>query len=183
MPMSKLRLRKREFFDQNASCGKEQNRVNAGVSDDIRHTAVILAHAGFVGLAVSSTSRENDDLSKLPQELVSSNRFIKRYISDGQAGIEYLKSKSFYNNKGFGVLGYCGGGYAAARFALSDSRVKAIVSLYGAPAFPPERNSPADPRQAMVEFVEQIKIPMQFHYGTSDGLIPNENVQKLHGKL
>ncbi|MDQ3799878.1 MAG: dienelactone hydrolase family protein [Acidobacteriota bacterium] len=156
---------------------------NVGVSEDIRHTAVRLAEAGYIGLAVSSTSREEDDMSKLPREFVSSNRFINRYIEDAQAGVEFLKSKSFYNDKGFGVLGYCGGGYAAARFALADSRVKAVVALYAAPVFPPERNSPADPRPAMLEFAEQIKIPMQFHYGTNDGLIPNEVVRKLREKL
>jgi carboxymethylenebutenolidase len=156
---------------------------NPGVSDDIRHTAVKLAEAGFVGLAVSSTSRENDDMERLSREFVMSNRFIKRYVADGQSGIEFLKKKSLYNDKGFGILGYCGGGYTATRFAQADSRVKAVVAFYAAPAFPPERSSQTDPRPNMLEFIEQVKIPIQFHYGTRDGLIPNENVQKLREKL
>lgn len=156
---------------------------NAALPQDVTHTAARLAEAGFVGLAVSSTSRENDDLAKLPREFVSSDRFIRRYIADGQAGVEFLKTKSLYNGEGFGVLGYCGGGYAAARFAAADSRVKAVVAFYANPAFPPERNSPTDPRPAMLEFIEEVKIPVQFHYGTSDGLIPNEKVEKLRAKL
>ncbi|HYP50551.1 MAG TPA: dienelactone hydrolase family protein, partial [Pyrinomonadaceae bacterium] len=119
---------------------------NAALPEDVTHTAVRLAEAGFVGLAVSSTSREKDNLALLPQEFVSSDRFIKRYIADGQAGVEFLKTKSLYNGEGFGVLGYCGGGYTAARFAHSDSHVKAVVAFYANPAFPPERNSPTDPR-------------------------------------
>lgn len=156
---------------------------NVGISEDIRHSAVRLAEAGYVGLAVSSTSRENDDMAKLPQEFVMSNRFIKRYITDGQAGVEFLKTKSLFDGKGFGVLGYCGGGYTAARFALADSRVKAVIAFYAPPAFPPERNSPKDPRPLMLEFIEEVKIPIQFHYGTRDGLIPNELVARLREKL
>lgn len=156
---------------------------NLGVSDDIRHTAVRLAEFGFVGLAVSSTSRENDDMAKLSREFVLSNRFIKRYIADAQAGIELLKKRSLFSSGGFGVLGYCGGGYTAARFARADPRVKAVVALYASPAFPPERNSQADPRPQMLDFIEQVKIPMQFHYGTRDTLIPNDKVEKLHEKL
>ncbi|HEX8263830.1 MAG TPA: dienelactone hydrolase family protein [Pyrinomonadaceae bacterium] len=156
---------------------------NAALPEDVNHTAVRLAEAGFVGLAVSSTSREKDDMAKLPQEFVSSDRFIKRYIADGQAGVEFLKTKSLYNGEGFGVLGYCGGGYTAARFAHSDSRVKAVVAFYASPAFPPERNSPTDPRPSMLEFIEEVKIPIQFHYGTRDGLIPNELVAKLGEKF
>lgn len=156
---------------------------NAALPEDVTHTAIRLAEAGFVGLAVSSTSREKDDMAKLPQEFVSSDRFIKRYIADGQAGVEFLKTKSLYNGEGFGVLGYCGGGYTAARFALADSHVKAVVAFYASPAFPPERNSPTDPRPSMLEFIEGVKIPVQFHYGTRDGLIPNELVAKLGEKL
>ncbi|MDQ4120087.1 MAG: dienelactone hydrolase family protein [Acidobacteriota bacterium] len=156
---------------------------NLGVSEDIRHTAIRLAEAGYVGLAVSSTSRENDDMAKLSQEFVMSNRYIKRYISDGQAGIEFLETKSLYDDKGFAVLGYCGGGYTAARFAVADSRVQAVVAYYAAPMSYPPRISPTDPRPNMLEFIEQVKIPMQFHYGTRDGLIPNEDVERLREKL
>lgn len=156
---------------------------NAGVSDDIRHTAVRLAEAGFIGLAVSSTSREKDDMAQLPREFVMSNRFIKRYISDAQAGIDFLQRTSLTARADFGVLGYCGGGYTAARFAHADSRVKAIVAFYAAPLLPPERNSQDDPRPNMLNFIDQVKIPMQFHYGTRDGLIPNETVEKLQKTL
>jgi carboxymethylenebutenolidase len=156
---------------------------NLGVSGDIRHTAVRLAAAGFVGLAVSSTSRENDEMEKLPREFVMSNRFIERYIADAQAGIEFLKKRALANGNGFGILGYCGGGYTAARFARADARVKAVVAFYAAPASPPERSSQSDPRPHMLDFIEQVKIPMQFHYGTRDNLIPNEAVEKLRAKL
>jgi len=33
------------------------------------------------------------------------------------------------------------------------------------------------------DFIEQVKIPVQFHYGTRDSLIPNEDVEKLRVKL
>ncbi|MCA1567637.1 MAG: dienelactone hydrolase family protein [Acidobacteria bacterium] len=156
---------------------------NLGVSDDIRHTAARLAGAGFAGLAVSSTSRENDEMAKLPREFVMSNRFIERYISDAQAGIEFLKKRSLFGGGRFGVIGYCGGGYTATRLAQADSRVKAVVAFYAAPVSPPERSSQADPRPHMLKYIEQVKIPIQFHYGTRDNLIPNPDVEKLREKL
>lgn len=60
---------------------------------------------------------------------------------------------------------------------------KVVVAFYASPAFPTERNSPTDKRPAMLEFIEKLKIPMQFHYGMRDDLIPNENAEKLREKL
>lgn len=153
---------------------------NAGLPDDIKQTAEKLAEAGFLGLAVSSTSREETDLSKLTQEFIMSDRFIRRYIADAQAGFEHLKDNSFLKDEKFGILGYCGGGYTAVRFAEIDSRVKAVVSLYAAPVFPPERKSQNDPRPNLLDFVPNVKdAPIQFHYGTNDHLIPTRDVTKL----
>jgi carboxymethylenebutenolidase len=156
---------------------------NVGVSEDIRQTAVRLAEAGFVGLAVSSTSRENDDMTRLSQDFVMSDRFMKRYVSDAQSGIEFLRSKSLYNDKGFGVLGYCGGGITATRLAAIDARVRAIVAFYAAPISNPPRVSATDPRPNMLEYIQEIKIPIQFHYGTRDALIANEHVVMLRQKM
>lgn len=153
---------------------------NAAIPDDIKQTAAALADAGFVGLAVSSTSREESDLSKLTPEFIMSDRFIKRYVADARAGIEHLKAESFLKEDSFGVLGYCGGGYTAVRLAEIDRRVKAVVALYAAPSFPPERRSPDDPRPQLLEFVSNVKnAPIQFHYGTNDHLIPTRDVDKL----
>ena len=151
---------------------------NAGLPEDVNDTAEKMAELGFVGLAVSSTSRE-PDISRITQEFLMSDSYIKRYISDAQAGIEYLKKQNFFNSDKYGVLGYCGGGYTAARMALIDPKVAAVVALYAAPAFYAPRVSKTDPRPNLVDFVERIKIPIQFHYGTKDHLIPFEDVEKL----
>jgi hypothetical protein len=47
---------------------------NAGLPEDIRNTAAQVAQAGFVGLAVSCTSREPDP-SQIPGDFLRSNSF------------------------------------------------------------------------------------------------------------
>jgi carboxymethylenebutenolidase len=156
---------------------------NAGLPADVRYAANRLAAAGFIGLAVSSTSRERDDAAKLAREFVASDRFIKRYLADAEAALEFLKSRPDGAPAKLGVLGFCGGGYAAARFAAIDERVRAVVALYASPEFPPERNSPTDPRPPLLEFIDEIKIPVQYHYGTRDHLIPLASAERLAAKL
>lgn len=156
---------------------------NAALPEDVCRTASEMAEIGFVGLAVSSTSRE-PDASRITREFVSSERYIKRYVADAQAGIEHLKSQPFFDSDGgCGVLGYCGGGYTGARLALADRAVKALVALYAAPFFLPSSNSQTDPRPHLFDFVTGIKAPMQFHYGTNDHLISRRNVARFVEKL
>src|SRR5688500_9022063 len=57
---------------------------NAGLPEDIRNTAAQVAQAGFVGLAVSCTSREPDP-SQIPRDFLRSNSFGERYMRDTQA--------------------------------------------------------------------------------------------------
>jgi dienelactone hydrolase len=35
----------------------------------------------------------------------------------------------------------------------------------------------------MSDFINQVRIPVQFHYGTRDGLIPNDTVERLRETL
>lgn len=83
---------------------------NAALPEDIRNTAAQMARLGFVGLAVSSTSRE-PDTSKISREFLMSDAYIKRYIADAQAGVEFLKTQPFFKlSDGLGIVGFCGGG-------------------------------------------------------------------------
>jgi carboxymethylenebutenolidase len=155
---------------------------NAGVPEDARRAAREMAESGFLGFAVSSTSRE-PDASKITREFLMSDRYIDRYVEDARAGIEYLSRQVYFNSAGIGILGFCGGGYTAARFAERDDRAKAFVAFYAAPIFHPPRISETDPRPNMIDFIDRLKIPMQFHFGTADDLIPNEDVTRLREKL
>lgn len=155
---------------------------NAAIPEDIRNVAAQVAQAGFVGLVVSSTSRE-PDVSKLTREFLSSYRYLERYMQDAQAGIDYLKAQPYIRSKSVGIVGFCGGGIVALMFSVRSAEVDAVVALYAAPFFTPERNSPTDPRPDLITFVKDFKAPVQCHFGTRDHLIPMEDVRKFEAEL
>jgi carboxymethylenebutenolidase len=45
------------------------------------------------------------------------------------------------------------------------------------------RISKTDPRPPMLDYIQRVKVPVQFHYGMNDGLIPNEDLVKLGEKI
>lgn len=155
---------------------------NAAVPEDIRNVAAQVAQAGFVGLAISSTSRE-PDISKISTEFVSSYRYLERYMQDTQSGIDYLKEQSFVKGPKVGLVGFCGGGITSLMFSTRSTDVAAVVALYAAPFFTPERNSPTDPRPDLITFVKGFKAPNQLHYGTRDHLIPMGDVRRFEEEL
>lgn len=155
---------------------------NAAIPEDIRNVAAQMAQAGFVGLAISSTSRE-PDTSKISIEFVSSYRYLERYMQDTRSGIDYLKEQSFVKGPKIGLAGFCGGGITGLMFSTRSADVAAVVALYAAPFFTPERNSPTDPRPHLITFVKGFKAPNQLHYGTRDHLIPMDDVRKFEGEL
>lgn len=155
---------------------------NAAIPEDIRNTAAQLGQAGFVGLAVSSTSREPDP-SKISREFVVSERYIKRYLQDAQAGIDYLMTQPFVSKDNIGLVGFCGGGYTAFRLALISAQVRAIVAFYAPPISYASYTSTTDQRPQLLSFIDQIKVPIQCHFGTNDEIIPMKDVEQFVEKL
>lgn len=155
---------------------------NAGIPEDIRNAAAQMAQAGFIGLAVSSTSRE-PDATKISREFVSSHRYLKRYMRDARSGIDFLKAQPFVGGTTVGVVGFCGGGITGLMLSALSEEVAAVVALYAAPFFMPGRNSPTDPRPNLITFVKGFRAPVQCHFGTRDHLIPAEDVGKFEEEL
>jgi carboxymethylenebutenolidase len=155
---------------------------NAGLPEDIRNTAAQVAQAGFVGLAISCTSREPDP-SKIPRDFLRSNSFGQRYMQDTQAGIAYLKTQPFVRPGGVGMVGFCGGGIVSLMFSTASKDVGAVVALYAAPFVAPENNLPSDPRPHLISFVAKFNVPIQCHYGTRDDYIPLAEVRQFQQEI
>lgn len=170
---------------------------NLGIPQDHRNTAAQMAQSGFLGLVVSSTSREGLDIdptipdansrepdpSVITREFAYSYRLIKRYMGDAQSGIEYLKSQPFFETGGVGLIAFCGGGVTALTFATISADLKAVIALYAAPISHPPNISTVDPRPNPISLVDRITLPLQCHYGTNDGLIPMTDVKKFQQAL
>lgn len=155
---------------------------NAGLPADVREAAAQVARAGFVGLAVDSTSRE-PDISTITREFITSYRYLKRYMRDTEAGVAYLNAQPFVQSGPVGLIGFCGGGITGLMLAADSRAVAAVVALYAAPHFTPDRNSETDPRPDMITFVDRIRVPVQAHFGTEDGVIPMAHVREFERRL
>src|SRR5438874_2446598 len=144
---------------------------NPGVPEDIKFTAAELAKAGYVSLVYDWASREPQPAD--PQERdkwvarITSYTFIKLQMQNLQAGINYLKEQPFTKRERVGVVGFCGGGRLAYLFSTQSRDAKAVISLYG-PVVYYINNPKADPVPDVLEMVNQIKVPVQGHYGLLD---------------
>jgi carboxymethylenebutenolidase len=159
---------------------------NPGVPDDIKFTAAELAKPGYVSLVYDWASREPQPTN--PQERdkwvarITSYTFIKLQMQDLQAGINYLKEQPFTKRERVGVVGFCGGGRLSYLFSTQSRDVKAVISLYG-PVVYHINNPKADPVPDVLAMVNQIKVPVQGHYGLLDKVALAEDAKLFEKKM
>jgi carboxymethylenebutenolidase len=140
-----------------------------GVSDYIRAVAEDLAGLGYVVAAPDLFWRlkpHHDaahDEAGLAESLDLGARFdLEQGIADAAAGLAHLRALPEVDG-GTGVLGFCLGG-SIAYFLAAQGELDAAVSFYGS----------AVPGSLAV--LEQITVPLQFHFGGSDPYIPRDQV-------
>lgn len=140
-----------------------------GVSDYIRAVAEDLAGLGYVVAAPDLFWRlkpQHDaahDEAGLTESLDLGSRFdFEQGIADAAAGLAHLRALPEVDG-GTGVLGFCLGG-SIAYFLAAQGGLDAAVSFYGS-AVP-----------GRVAVLEQITVPLQFHFGGSDPYIPRDQV-------
>lgn len=151
-----------------------------GVEDYVKETAAQLAQAGLVALAVDFYSRKGgapktDDFTVL-RAFVTENAPDKQIVSDGLAGIEYLKKQSFANGK-FGVTGFCMGGRITLLIAEESPSILAAAPFYG----PIRATSPV--QVAPLDQAGKIKAHVQGHYGATDMNPKPDDVKEFYAKL
>jgi carboxymethylenebutenolidase len=159
---------------------------NPGVPEDIKFTAAELAKAGYVSLVYDWASREPQPTNQQERDKwvarVTSYTFIKLQMQDLQAGIDYVKEQPFTKRERVGVVGFCGGGRLAYLFSTQSRDAKAVISLYG-PVVYHINNPKADPVPDVLEMVNQIKVPVQGHYGLLDKVALAEDAKLFEKKM
>lgn len=151
-----------------------------GLEDYMKETTAQLAQAGLVGLAVDFYSRkggapQTNDFTVL-RSFVAENAPDKQIVSDGLAGIEYLKKQSFANGK-FGVTGFCMGGRITLLLAAASPDISAAAPFYGpVRAMAPVQVAPMDE-------AGKIKAVVQGHYGATDMNPKPDDVKEFYAKL
>jgi carboxymethylenebutenolidase len=140
-----------------------------GVSDYIRAVAEDLAGLGYVVAAPDLFWRlkpHHDaahDEAGLAGSLDLGSRFdFEQGIADSAVALARLRALPEVDG-GTGVLGFCLGG-SIAYFLAAQGGLDAAVSFYGS----------AVPGSLAV--MEQITVPLQFHFGGSDPYIPRDQV-------
>jgi carboxymethylenebutenolidase len=140
-----------------------------GVSDYIRAVAEDLAGLGYVVGApdlfwrLTPGYQAVHDDAGLKASLEMGSRFdFEQGVADAAAALTHLRALPEVDG-GTGVLGFCLGGSIAYFLAARDG-VDAAVSFYGS-AVP-----------GSVGLMEQITIPVQFHFGGADPYISRDEV-------
>ena len=140
-----------------------------GVSDYIRAVAEDLAGLGYVVAAPDLFWRlkpHHDaahDEAGLAESLDLGSRFdFEQGIADSAVALARLRALPEVHG-GTGVLGFCLGG-SIAYFLAAGGGLSAAVSFYGS-AVP-----------GSVAVMEQITIPLQFHFGGADPYISRDEV-------
>ncbi len=156
---------------------------NPGIPDWVQSFTAGLAQAGFIGLVIDLNSRVVPDSTKLdkPIEFYISNTFDKQVTGDVLAAIQYLKEQPFTKPGGLGWAGFCGGGRKGLILSTQSTDLKAVVSFYGAVRF--TRKNAQDPMPDVMDVVQQIKAPVQGHYGVLDKVALAADAQAFERKL
>jgi carboxymethylenebutenolidase len=160
---------------------------NPGMTDDMRNTAAQLAQGGFVGLIFDAYSRDaplSAAQARERFEYYGSRAFDELTRRDMEAGLEYLWRQPFVRRGPSGVVGFCGGARQALIFPTSRAGVGAVVAFYAPPVLATPFQSPKGPfKLDVMDVVDLIHVPVQFHQGTADPLIPLADVQRLEREL
>jgi len=159
---------------------------NPGVPEDIKFTAAELAKAGYASLVYDWGSREAPPADARERDQwvarITSYTFQKLQMQDLQAAVSYLRAQAFTKRERVGVVGFCGGGRLAFLFSTQSPDVKAVVSFYG-PVVYHINNPKADPVPNVLEIADQIRTPVQGHYGLLDTVASAEDARQFEKKL
>jgi carboxymethylenebutenolidase len=160
---------------------------NPGLTDDPRNTAAQLAQGGFVGLALDFYARDpglTANQARARFEYFGSRAFDELNRGDMLAGLEYLRRQPFVRRAPVGVVGFCGGGRQALIFSTTSPEVGAVVAFYGPPVLGTPYQAPKGPfKLDVMDVLDRIRVPVQYHYGTADPFIPAADVDRLERDL
>jgi carboxymethylenebutenolidase len=133
----------------------------------IQNTCAALALAGFVGLAPNI-------FHPLPHDTTDSEertKYLKDHtiddaLEDIQVGEDYLRTQPFVRAGGFGILGFCYGGWLALQTAARSREIRAVVAYH--PGIGRHR-----------EDISQV----QLHQGTADHSVDPKSAMQLRDTL
>jgi carboxymethylenebutenolidase len=156
-----------------------------GVNSHIRAVTERIAREGYIAIAPAIFQRTapSFEVGYTPDETILGRKHkdlttAPELLSDIQATIDYLKTKSTVKKTGFGAIGFCFGGHVAY-LAATLPEMHAIASFYGAgiATLTPGGGNPTLTRTA------EIQGTLYAFFGNQDPLIPVDQVDQIEAAL
>jgi carboxymethylenebutenolidase len=116
----------------------------------IPNTCAALALAGFVGLAPEVVHHMSDNAPDIDKDH-NNNDALENIL----VGADYLRIQPFVKGGGFGVLGFCYGGWLSLLAAARFREIRAVVAYH--PGIGRYRDE-----------LSEVRAPVQLHQGAAD---------------
>ncbi|MFK4041873.1 dienelactone hydrolase family protein [Nonomuraea wenchangensis] len=161
---------------------------NLGVTAHRQAVTELFGAAGFACLTVDLYSRIG---GRPPQDYTTADeRRAKAFLAardeqavpDLDAGLDYLAGRGDVDTARAAAVGFCLGGGLVLAWATMTDRLSCAVPLYGLPELPPSY-SPTGATRSRIEIADQVRCPVQAHFGGADEVIPLEQVARLEEAL
>ena len=144
----------------------------------IQEAAELVAREGFVALAVDLfhfLPRVSwEEFQRIPRDstgaMLQAEFREERMVRNLQSGIDHVQRLPFTKAGGVGLVGFCGGGWNALLFAAQSKDVSAVAAFYAPVAMPDST------RRTVMDIVQYIGVPVQFHQASNDPAVPPGDV-------
>lgn len=156
-----------------------------GVNEHIKDVTERIARQGYIAIAPAIYQRQAPGFSVgYTAEETALGRQYKvqtkatELLADLQATINFLYQLTQVKTTGVGIVGFCFGGHVVY-LAATLKEVKATASFYGAQIvnWCPGENEPT------INRTRDIRGTIYCFFGTTDSLIPNEQVDQIAAEL
>jgi dienelactone hydrolase len=144
-----------------------------GLNDYARKRADMLAHLGYIALAVDmygegKTANHPDDAGKFSSDVMKNFPVAKARF---QAAEEYLKKQPAVDPTRIAAIGYCFGGGVVLNMAAQGAGLKGVASFHGSLSLiqPPK--------------LGEVKAKIIVFHGGSDKFATPEQIEKFKGEL
>jgi len=161
---------------------------NLGVIPHRQRVTEQVAAAGYACLTVDLFSRIG---GKPPQDYTTPHeRRAKAFLAardeqaipDLDAGLDYLATLDGVDASRAAAVGFCLGGGLVLVWATQTDRLRCSVPLYGIPELPADY-SPTGRMRSRIDIADQVRCPVQAHFGGADEVIPLDQVDRLTDAL
>jgi dienelactone hydrolase len=154
------------------------NHGNPGVPDYLRRLVECLAKEGVATAVLAGDGRIEArplaEISDAERGEWRTEEFAERYLAMTRETVRLLSRE----HGRVALIGFCGGGWQAVRLATEQLPISRVVACHAAVRFAAD-----DPRPDLLDYLQGVRVPLQFHFGAADSLTPSADIAALRAQL